>query len=203
MILNFTNLAGHKQLSVMKYFSFPTLCIIILFFSLISCENDSNTDDCGCPAKVSAIDSARQLSFIISVGNDIHGYINTEKIDSIKIILDGTLHITAGSDTIDATGETQTIYNNIPFVQSKREYLVMVPGKLDTTKSQTISDYVGLLDRTPVLAPGDHIIEVAEIRFKNLNAQWVVLKPQLYKGFTVTANTKEIFIGSFEISYNE
>jgi hypothetical protein len=180
---------------------YQTLFIFILFSFLISCEEE--TDDCNCPDNIASVNSARQLSFAISLSNQEHGFIYLEKIDSIKIKIDDILFNAVSSETIDTTGETQLIYNNIPFVQSKREYLVMLPGKSDTSHTQTVGEFIGLLDNTPVLTPGNHIFEIYEIRFKNLMNQLVVLKPQIYNGFIVTQSDAEIFIGSFEISFNE
>jgi len=187
----------------MRLFLCQISVVFIFLCCFVCCENDNGKDDCSCPDNTKNLISARQLSFTISINYRDLGFVSIEKIDSIKIKVDGILFKSISSETIDTTGETRQIFNNIPYVPSRKEYLAILPNKIDTAKTQIIADYIGLLETSPVLSPGDHVIEISEIQFKNLINQLVVFKPQVYKGFTVAENSTVLFIGEFGLTYNE
>jgi len=177
------------------------LKFILLIFFITGCEKISN--ECDVISIPEGEATMRQLSLILEIKHPVYGYVLVDKIDSVKIKIDGDLLGTFNSDTID-TNKTPAIgYDDIRFSQSKTSYLVNIPNHLDTLQTHTIADYQGYLENSPLLSIGDHVCEISEIYFKDLRNKYVVLKAQQYCNFTISEGAKSSFIGSFEIMYNE
>lgn len=187
----------------MKLFLLQTVLLLFLF-CLFSCENNNEDEECDCNAiENSGNKSFQQYTLTLSIQNPVYGYVNVEKINSIKLKLNGMPFGPFSSEISDTIGKTHFVQNNVQFSSSKRNYLIYIPQKLDTSDILTVKDYSDFLRNSPALSSGSHICEISEIQFKNLNNQWVIIKPQIYQGFDIISDSKKHFIGDFEISYDE
>lgn len=142
----------------------------------------------------------KQINFTVNVINESGEYVNTNQIDSVKLKVNGKYWGVFKSEIRDTTDMTDTIANKIQFSYSKINYLILAPYVINTDNIQTAGDIVRYLNDRIVLAPGDYVCEVSEVKFHDLNNQWVVLKPQVYKDFSVIDNSASSFIGEITLT---
>jgi len=175
---------------------------ILLLFFFSSCDKSSDIgqfDDAVVESE-SNQHKFKQITFTINVINNLGEYVNTNQIDSVKLKVNGKDWGVFKSESIDTIGKTNKIANNIRFSVSKINYLIIAPYILKTDKLETAGDFVNYLDNRIVLTPGDYVCEVSEVKFHDLNNQWVVLKPQVYKDFSVIDNTTSSFVGEISLT---
>lgn len=141
----------------------------------------------------------RQITFTVSLHNTAAGYANIEKIDSLKLRVNGKTWGNFSSETADTTGRTELTVGNIAYSAAKLNYLVIAPYQLAIDTLATAGDYAQYLNQRLVIQPGEYVCEVAEVKFKNALGAWVTLKPRVYKDFTVVANTVSSYAGDIEV----
>lgn len=173
----------------------------LLFFS--SCLNEGGGNGYFDDAVVdggSDQNKFKQITFTINVINELGEYVNTGQIDSVKLKVNGKDWSVFKSESIDTIGMTDKIANNIQFSYSKINYLIIAPYIINTDTIETAGDIVKYLNDRMVLSPGDYVCEISEVKFHDLNNQWVVLKPQVYKDFSVIDNTASSFVGEISLT---
>ena len=176
--------------------------LILSIFYLSSCDKSSDIgqfDDAVIESE-SNLNKFKQLTFTISVINSSNEYLNTTQIDSIKLKVNGKNWGTFKSEIIDTTNNTSKIVNNIKLSNTKISYLIIAQYVLKTDKLETAGDYVDYLDNRIVLTAGDYICEISQIKFHDLQNQWISLKPQVYKDFKVVENTTSSYVGDITIN---
>lgn len=178
-------------------------CLLLLFM-LQGCQKDNNGGigqfDSVVIESSSNTNKFRQITFTLDVVNNRNEYLNIHQIDSIRLKVNGKNWGVFSSESIDTTGNTNKIDAGLKFSYSSISYLIIAPYVLSTNELQTAGDFVRYLGDRIVLTPGDYICEVSELKFRNLNGGWVRLKPQVYKNFTVVANTTSSYLGHISIT---
>ena len=181
-------------------------CIFILCLALFSnCEKEGSGigkfDDAIVESE-SNPNKLKQLTFTINLSNKANEYLNLKQIDSIRLKVNGKNWGTFSSESLDTTAKTSRITNGLRYSASKINYLIIAPYTLNTQNLETAGDFTDYLSKRIVLSAGDYVCEVSEIKFRNLNNDWVILKPQLYKDFKVVANTTSSYVGEISVPFN-
>jgi len=144
----------------------------------------------------------KQITFIVSLQNSHYGYLNIGIIDSLKIHVNGKYWGTFSSEVADTSGNTDRIVNNIKYSDRILSYLFIAPFQLKTDNLETAGDFVNYLNDRIVLTPGDYICEIKEIKYKNIQGDWIIKKVQVYSNLRVIENTTSSYIGNLLISIN-
>lgn len=180
-----------------KYF----LGIVILLTSILaSCEMDDLGNFDGAIIESSTnTNKFKQISFTINIVNNSNEYLYVNKIDSLKLKVNGKIWGVYASEEMDTTTHASKIENNVRFSSSKINYLVLAPYYINTTSLETAGDYLEYLNDRIVLTPGDYVCEVAELSFHDMNNQLITIKPQVYKDFSVNTNASSAYAGEITI----
>lgn len=142
----------------------------------------------------------KQITFTMDVARNGNEYLNTGQIDSVRLKVNGKNWGVFTSESIDTTGNTNKIDGGLQFSYSRVSYLVIAPYVLSSDGLQTAGDFVAYLGNRIVLTPGDYVCEVSEVKFRNSRDEWIALKPQIYKNFTVVENTTSSYLGHIVIT---
>jgi hypothetical protein len=175
--------------------------IVVLFLLLAACEKESGTEQ----ITVNLLDSAlhinkfQQVTFVVNLFDSVNGFANLEKIDSVKINVNGNYWGTFSSQGRDTSGRTKHVSENINYSKSKINYLIIAPFQSKVDQLETVGDFVQYLNNSSVLAPGDYVSEISEVKFKNKIGKWITINPQIFKEFTVVENTTSSYVGEIEI----
>lgn len=141
----------------------------------------------------------KQITFTLDVAGE-YGYLNTHRIDSIRLNVNGRQWGIFPSESIDTIGNTDVVAADLKFSRLPISYLVVAPYLLSTDNLQTAGDFVEYLHNRLVLTPGEYVCEVAEIKFKNVQDEWISLKPHVFRKFTVVQNTTSSYAGDIHIT---
>jgi hypothetical protein len=144
----------------------------------------------------------RQITFLVSLYSPSYGYLNLEVIDSIKIFVNAKYWGTFSSELADTTDKTDRIIQNIRYSDKNISYLFIAPYQLKTDNLETVGDFINYLNDRIVLAPGDYVFEIKEIKYRNLIDNIITKRTQVFADFTVIENTTSSYIGDIEISIN-
>jgi len=177
-------------------------CFIFLAMLLVNCSKNDNIgqfDDAVVESETN-YNKFKQITFTLNIANSLNEYVNVNLIDSVTLKVNGKEWGTFKSEIIDTSYKTNRIHDDLMFSNTKINYLIIAPYKLKTDKLETAGDFVDYLSDRIILTPGDYVCEVSEIKFQNLKKQWVSIKPQIYKDFTVIPNTTSSFAGEITIT---
>jgi len=177
--------------------------LIVLLCLLSGCENETiiEPSNGGLTDSTSSKFKFQQITLLVNLYDSVNGYANLQKIDSIKINVNGKYWGTFSSESRDTADSKGFINDNIKYSVSKINYLVIASYQLKIDSLETVGDFVYNLNNRIILAPGDYICEISEVKFKNIAGEWIKFKPQIYKEFKVVENTTSSFAGEFEISF--
>lgn len=197
---NDNEINNYKPINMIRRNTIWNAILFLFFFSSCDKSSDIGQFDDAVVESESNQHKFKQITFTINVINNLGEYVNTNQIDSVKLKVNGKDWGVFKSESIDTTSKTKKITNNIRFSDSKINYLIIAPYILKTDKLETAGDFVNYLDNRIVLNPGDYVCEVSEVKFHDLNNQWVVFKPQVYKDFSVIDNTTSSFVGEISLT---
>jgi hypothetical protein len=185
----------------MNYNKLYLVCFL-LCLALSGCgnSNDIGQFDSAVIESSSNQNKFRQITFTLDVVNDQNEYLNIHQIDSIRLKVNGKSWGVFSSESIDTTDNTTRIDRGLRFSSSSISYLVIAPYVLSTNQLQTAGDFVKYLGDRIALTAGDYVCEVSEVKFRNLGGEWIRLKPQVHKNFTVVANTTSSYLGHISIT---
>lgn len=144
----------------------------------------------------------RQITFIVSLYDTEHGYVNLEQIDSMDIYVNAKFWGCFTSDLRDTEGLTDTIVDGIPYSEKKVNYLFVAPYQLNTESLETAGEFVQYLIDRIVLTPGEYVAEIDQITYTNLDDEAVTHNVQEFSDFTVVENATSSYIGDIEIELN-
>lgn len=180
-----------------------SLFIFLLFLIILnSCETDSGIgqfdsvviEDEDNPYKF------QQLTFTLELKDEVNGYLNLQKIDSLHIMVNGKEWGIFASAVNDTTDYTNKIVNQLSYSYKSVEYLFIAPYVLKTDNLQTAGDFVEYLNDRIVLTPGEYLCELTEVKYKNMAGEWITNKIKTFIGFNVIQNTTSAYLGKIEIS---
>jgi hypothetical protein len=174
------------------------LYLIFLNLLLAGCEKENGTGLLSNDKSDSTSSSYtfQQISFLVSLHDLKYGYANLDKIDSIKVNVDGKYWGTFSSQIHDTSGITLLTTDNLGYSEFKIDYLIIAPYQSTMDQFHTVGDFI---NNSSELTPGDHVCEVSEVKFKNFAGHWIEIKPQIFKEFRVIENTTSSFVGEIEI----
>ena len=190
--------SNNKQ---MKYIA---IMLTVMAALLYSCEQDDGIgqfdsiviDDPDNPYKF------QQVNFLVSLENPEYGYYNLSLIDSVEVYVNAKYWGTFSSGLVDTSYWTDRIIDEIKYSDNTVRYLVVAPYQLKTDNLSTASDFVDYLYDRIVLTPGEYVMEIRKLKFKDNNGDWVTKNIKEYSDFEVIENTSSAFIGDFNIQVN-
>jgi hypothetical protein len=194
----------YKKIPTMRNFATTALSILLAITILPSCEKTSGIGqfDNVIIESENNRNKFKQITFIVSLENPSYGYLNLEKIDSLKIHVNGKYWGSFASELSDTTFKTNRIVNKIKYSDKPIKYLIIAPYQLKTDNLNSAGDFVDYLIARIVLTPGDYVCEIKEVKFKNINSEWISKKVQLFANFSVIENTTSSYVGNLTIPIN-
>lgn len=143
-----------------------------------------------------------QLSFTMNIQDKEGRFVCLENVDSVELRVNGRKWGIFTSEKVDTVGRSVGVVDGVRVAASRVDYLVLAPYRVDFGRIETAGDVVYYLKERMALTPGDYVCEIARLKFKDENGEWVELKPQLYKDFKVVENTSASFVGDVVITLN-
>jgi hypothetical protein len=177
--------------------------LILLLFS--GCKKDENnpyayTNDGSIYSETNSTTCKTLLLFIKLKTAD--GYVVTDSLDSLKIMVNGKFWTLCSSEKIDTAGRTDTTVSNYNLSHDPVIYPVVANYFGIDTEPQTAGDFSNILNNFYSLMPGDYYCEISKLCFHKNNAAMVTTTPYIYREFNVAQNEANSFVGEFEITLN-
>ncbi|MFB6342095.1 hypothetical protein ACE1ET_10240 [Saccharicrinis sp. FJH62] len=144
----------------------------------------------------------RQITFVISLKDEENGYLNLERIDSVKLFVDARYWGCFSSELHDTTGLTSQVINDLSYSDKKIDYLVVAPYDYSPDELETAGQFVQYLKDRIVLTPGAYVCEINKIKYSNHNKEFLDRKVQVFSDFTVVENATSSYVGDIEIIVN-
>ena len=141
-----------------------------------------------------------QLTFTLSLYNEVNGYVNSVSLDSIVLKVDAKDWGIYESEKRDTLGYTDRVVNGIKYSDKKIEYMVNAPYILAYEELTTAGDFVQYLKDRVVLTPGDYLCEIESLELQLVNGSSKRILVQEFNSLTVQENISSICLG--EISIN-
>lgn len=144
----------------------------------------------------------KQLLTVINVVTPSGSYAVLDRIDSIKLNVDGQFWGSFSSAQLDRSGLITTVENDLDVADKETGYFLLAEYSLNSDDLSTAGEYANYLRGRLTLPPGDHICEIAEVQFKDRSNNTIIVKPRIHLPFRVEENVASIFLGKISISIN-
>ncbi len=182
------------------YYSLLTIWICI---HLLSCSTDDENDFSFGDAVVnnSSEREFNQLIFILNIKNISDEFICMERIDSVRLQVNGNPWGVFSSEPIENEARIDFEKDNISWSVSPVNYLVIAPYMKKKTYIETAGDAIEYLNGVLELQPGDYICEITEIKLKDKLGDWIKIRPFVFQNFTVRENTVSSYLGDISVRW--
>lgn len=173
--------------------------ILFLSGSLIACGGESvGVDDAVIDSENNA-NKLQQLLMVLTLTDAENNYVAVEKIDSVKLKINGQPWGTFPSEPLDLEGIATTTVGNLNVTDQEVSYLAIAQYTVTVDSLTTAGEYASYLHNRLRIAPGDYICEIAEIKFRDAQNNTVTVKPRVFRSFTVEPNTASLSLGEIAI----
>jgi len=129
-------------------------------------------------------------------------YLVLDQIDEIKLKVNNSDWADLKEQKFDNSGITYTMNQNIKETINKVPYLIVSGQTQNAPESYTAGAFADYMNNFIYLTPGDYVVEIAEVKFRNLLNDTITVKPRIYQYFQVLPDTKSLFLGEFDIQVN-
>lgn len=176
--------------------------ILLLSTSFIACGGESvGVDDAIIDSENNA-NKLQQLLMVLTLTDADNNNIAVEKIDSVKLKINGQSWGTFSSEPLDLEGITTTTAGNLNVTDQNVSYLVIAQYTIVVDSLSTAGEYANYLHNRLRIAPGDYICEIAEVKFRDVSNNTVTVKPRVFRSFTVAPNIASLSLGEIDIKVN-
>lgn len=142
----------------------------------------------------------QQLVAVLNLTDADNRHVVVSGIDSIRVKVNGKPWGVFPSEPLDTAGIVTIGSGELNVTDREIGYLVIASYSIAVDSLATAGDFATYLHNRLRLAPGDYVCEIAEVHFRNAQGNPVVVKPRLYRSFTVTPNVASLYLGKFDIT---
>lgn len=174
----------------------------LLFLSLLaaSCSEDISGVEGAVVDNANNANKLQQLVAVLNLTDADNRRVVVGGIDSVKVKVNGKPWGAFSSEPLDTAGIVTIRSGNLNVTDRDIGYLVIAAYTIAADSLATAGDFATYLNNRLRLAPGDYICEIAEVHFRNADGEAVVVKPRVYRSFTVTPNVASLYLGEIDIT---
>ena len=134
--------------------------------------------------------------------NGAKQYLVTDSLSNVNIkINDKDWGVFTSLDVEPALFDTEE-NNGMAFTDEPVKYAVLAPYQTSKDTLTTAGEYSNLLNKQFTLEPGIYIFEIESFDFKMSDGTIKTVKTPVVEPVEITENTRNIFVGEFEIKIN-
>ena len=141
----------------------------------------------------------RNLLFVIRLVDQNDRSIVLNRLDSVVINVNSERWGVFTSDSLNTQGIISQVDGDFSVSDREVSYLVTAGYQLRADTFETAGAYSSYLNRRLRLEPGDYVAEIAELHFRNINGEHVMILPRIYQLFTIDEGAVNLYLGSFDI----